>query len=203
MTNIQRERVSWSGFIGAPGISTFYFSDAAAAIDDLFAWLAAMKGPLPTNVSMQMPTDGDIIDALSGDITGGWTQAASAAHVGAYSGGYSAASGFQVVWNTAGILDGRRLKGRTYFVPSGNGTFTSDGTLEDTGRATLQTACNAFVTAMAGNLKVWHRPRAFTPAWTDVRGLTHPAKAARAGGFDSVISAFVPDKSVVLTSRRN
>lgn len=157
-----------------------------------------MRSYLPNNVTLTVAADGDEIDSVTGNLTGGWASGASTSYTGLNTSPWAAPVGFSIVWNTGAIVGGKRLKGRSYFVPAQGTMYDDTGTLDDTLRGEVVGYAAAFVTAGADNFTVWQRPRALRPATG-----TLPELAARGGGFASVVAATVPDKTVVLTSRRD
>ncbi len=203
MADIQRVRVNWGGFIGAPGVSTFYGQDANAMTTWLHTFFGALTTSLPADVTISFPTTGDVIDDVDGSLTGTWTGAGAAAVVGTSAVGYSAPVGALVHWLTSDIEGGHRLRGRTFLVPFSGGAFDTDGTLVSGAWGQVDTAAGTLVTSAAGSMYVWHRPRAAEAAFTDRHGVVHPAIVARSGGHASVVSHAVPDKAVVLRSRRD
>jgi hypothetical protein len=90
-----------------------------------------------------------------------------------------------VRWQTAGIENFRRVKGRTFLCPLIVGAFDTAGTIFGTNQATLQAA--ATILAATGKLVIWHRP----PTGTHVGGSMH-----------AVTGALVPDKVTSLRTRR-
>ena len=99
-------------------------------------------------------------------------------------GNYSAPSGARIEWRTDAIVAGRRLRGRTFFVPLGAGVYDATGTLSTTTLTALTTAANNFKSNSvfgASQGSVWSR--------------THGIQA-------DITSAFIPDEASVLRSRR-
>ena len=193
MANLHRIRVSWTGFPGAPGVSTFYSTDAPYTMGALYAMYSDYSLALPIDVTISFPTSGDIIDPLTGDLVGGWTGPSESDVVGSGTGPYAAPVGFMLAWETGSILDGHRLRGRTYMVPAIGSLFDGDGSISVTGLADLRVHIAAFLVADAGRLVVWHRP---------VKDrITHVI--TRAGGYTVVNGGTVPDEAVVLRSRRD
>lgn len=203
MSALQRLRIAWTGAIGLPGVTTLYFSDAATALPAVRTLMGNWLGFMPNVVSGQVEPRGDIIDPATGSITGEWTGSDVAPVIGSGGSAYAAPVGFSVTWATGSILDGRRLRGRSYVVPIAVAGYQADGTIEPDTLTNVRMAASAFVVATQALLLVWHRPRLETPAWTDVHGRPHPAKAFRVGGFSAVVSATVADQVAVLTSRRS
>lgn len=186
MANIERIRVAWSGFVGGPGVSTFYATDAASLLAPLRAMFNSMAGRFPGVVTHTFPSSGDTIDATSGALVSAWVGSAPAPTTGTDTGGYAAPAGAIIRWQTGTIIHGHRLVGRTFLVPLAKSNFDVDGTLLGTSISSISAAVQTFVTASAGNMVVWSRPGGGT-----------------AGGFSAVNSAVVPDKSMILRSRRD
>ena len=203
MTFLQRQRVLWTGFSGAPGVSTFYFIDAAAHQSSLRTFLASLTGYLPDTVTMTIEPVGDQIEDTTGALVGAWGGSTPDPVVGTVSGNYSAASGFLVRWDTLTIVAGSRVDGRTYFVPCASAAYDNGGTLNNTILAPIKASAEDFINSPAGNFKVWSRPRAATPEWTGPDGRVHPAKSARSGATAQPTGATVSDRVVVLRSRRD
>ena len=203
MSVLQRQRVVWSGFPGGPGISTFYFGDAALSQSSLRNFFANLAPFIPIDVSMTVEAGGDTIEAETGALVGVWAGAAAVGVSGSGTGSYAAPAGASITWTTGGILDGRRLRGRTFLVPMVSSSFEGDGSLVAATILEINDRAAALLATHPLNQKVWHRPRVGTGPWTDVHGTVHPAKVGHAGGFDSVVSAFVADKVAVLRSRRD
>jgi hypothetical protein len=192
MVNIQRIRIGTTGFPGAPGLTTFYAIDASAALPELKGLCADFCATMPDDVVFDYPVVGDIIDPLDGTLVGEWTAASRAGDTGAQIGVYAAPSGCSVTWETGDIMDGHRLRGRTFFVPLAAAVYQTDGSIDNTVLTSMNVSVGVHQTAMAGNLVIWHRPRAVSTA--------HPV--ARAGGYGDVVSGHVADKVAVLRSRR-
>lgn len=195
---IQRVRVTWTGFTGAPGISTFYCMDAAALRAPLGAFFNDLRVALPTTVTNQIQATGDTLDEATGEITSAWATAPSATTQGTDAAAYPAPAGAVIEWFTGGVVHSHRVRGRTFLVPGGGSIYQADGTLLDGPRTVITDAASAFVAATTGNLVVWARPfkgRAATA--------TRPAIPARQGSRHQVLSSSVPDKAVVLRSRRD
>jgi len=187
MATLKRYRVNWTGFSGAPGLSTFYGSSSADLLDDLRTFFNAIKAFIPLTATMQFPNAGDLIDDTTGTITGLWGEAVALNVVGTYASAYSAPSGMNVSWITSGIVAGRRVRGRTFIVPYGG--YEADGSLLNSSVTTTATAAAALVTATAGSLMIWSRPQ------------TVPA--VRAGSSYPIVASTVADTPTVLRSRRD
>jgi hypothetical protein len=178
-------------------VATHYFNAMTTQLIALRAWWEALKVYIPSVVSIQPVNAGDIIDDASGTITGSWGIATVPAVTCTGGGVYAAPAGMQVRWQTQDILDGRRVRGRTFVVPLVTGAYQTDGTLLGTASTAFQTASDTFVSATANTFCVWHRPRPAVPA-----DGSRPAVAYRPGGHAVVTAASVPDRVAVLRTRR-
>lgn len=183
MANIQRIVCAWTGTSGLPGVSVFYGVELGTANADIKAFFTSIKDVLANPTSVAIPGSGDLIDSVTGALTGAWSNPAGAGTATSAGGNvYAAGVGGYVVWNTPNIVGGRRLKGRTFLCPLNTGAYDTSGTLLATPLGTIQTAATALVTA--AQILVWHRP------------------GSTAGVAHAPTSATVPDQVTSLRSRR-
>jgi hypothetical protein len=203
MVNIDRIRVPWVGGIGGAGLSTFYFLDGVAALPAVKTFFDTVANIVPSGISWSFPGTGDTIDSDNGKIVGTWVGTGQALVQSTVAGPFAAPAGLLVTWITSGLVNGHRVKGRTFIVPASNSSYDASGTVNDAILATLQGQAGVLLSSTVGNMQVWSRPHAATPQWTDVQGRTHPATAARIGQAVTVVDAVVKDKAVVLRSRRD
>lgn len=197
MTEIRRVRCGMTGFIGAPGVATFYFLDTDTAVASLKTFWDSVGAMMPATVTIQVENTGDILEDTTGEITGSWASDVVAASPGGSDGSYSAPSGAIVSWETNTYLDGRRLRGRTFVVPLSGNQYQTDGTIVNGSLTALAGFGITLITEQSDSLVVWHRPRTAKAA-----DGSRPAVAARAGGHGLVNSCRVPDRAAVLSSRR-
>lgn len=199
MARIQRVRVALTGFPGGPGVMTFYALSGADFIAPLREFLLSVAGDMPVDVSLQIESAGDIIEATDGALVGNWTGTAQAPLVGAQAGTYSAATGYVVTWLTGAIADGSRIKGRTFVVPAAGAAFDLTGSIAAATITGQLGFARALIANSPGNFVVWHRPRVAV-----AQGPGHPtALAAHVGSFVPVTDAIVHDRAAVLRSRRD
>lgn len=199
VTTMNQVRVAWTGFVGGPGISTFYFDGSAVPpVAALRTFFAAMTGAVPGAVTMQVPAAGQGIDPENGTLEGSWSVGTAPAPVnGGGAGAYNSAQGLEIVWNTDEIADGHAIKGRTFFVPTAAGIFDTNG-LVSAAQVTSTQSAGGILLAGTPKMAIWHRPkRGPKPAGGG------PAPIIRAGSWAKVTSCTVPRKAVVLTSRRD
>jgi hypothetical protein len=191
----------WSGFSGAPGWTNFYFRDFAVnneptqqQANDAVARVATfwnnVKSRFPVTVSIAIQPDVEVIEEENGQMLNVFSVTPPAAHVGgATSSVYSGPTGMVINWRTAGVRNGRRVRGRTFLVPVATENFQTDGTIDPTKLASVQSTASELASATGTpDLGVWARPTA--PGATD-------------GVWVPVTSATVPDLAAVLRSRRD
>lgn len=186
-TTLGRIRVAWTGFPGGPGVSTFYATDPLSFVGPLRTFFDSIKTLLPTDVTIQVPGAGDMVDDGTGNLIGSWTTATPAAVVGTSVAVYAAPNGLCVDWLTGTVRGKRRMQGRTFVVPVTTAFMQSDGQPSSAARTTLGNAGTTLVgSASTAGWRIWGRP-----------------KVGSAGTSALVTSARVPTFWVVLRSRRD
>lgn len=186
MASLQRIRVVLSGGVGLPGVSTFYSEVAVpSAVADVAAFYDDIKGLMPSTVTATILSSGDVIEDSNGSLVGTWSEGTDTQVQGTSGVSYGAGIGVAVQWNTNGIRNGRRVRGRTFLCPLTSDIFQNDGTIGATPLSTITTA--AGILASGGQLRVWSRPSSIPAA----DGESH-----------SVLNASVADRVTSLRSRR-
>lgn len=199
----------WTGFAGAPGYSNFYFQPVAfgtpapATTDAMFTrvdqFCTDILTLLPPVVKLQVLGDMELIDPVTGKLENVVSRAAGTTRTGsAAAASYSSASGAVITWRTNAVIAGRRLRGRTFLVPTANIAYGLDGTLQASTITTLGTAAGKIHAAHADfTANVWARPQK-----ERVRkdGTIAPA---RTGDTAPISAATVPSTIAVLRSRRD
>lgn len=193
---LYRFTVRWSGFVGAPGYTNLHFlnpEEPTLAIRDttvsrVRTFFEAIKGELPNVVTLTYPTEFEELDTATGELLQTLDITPVAVTAGSAAGDYSAPSGACINWSTSQVVNGRRLRGRTFIVPMIATAYDLDGSLDNTRRTAMQTAANTLCSFQDNLvLAVWHRPTG--------------------GGSDGVAaqvsSASITDKAAILTSRRD
>nr|CRY97235.1 hypothetical protein [uncultured prokaryote] len=204
MTLLYRVRARWTGFSGAPGYTVLHFRDfdspggdgggvtaagAAAAVNRARSFFDAIKALLPTQVSINVDPEVDIIEDSTGVLSNSFTSTVTAAVVGTATASYSAATGAVVNWRTEGIRNGRRVRGRSFLVPLASSAFATTGQLATASVGTLTAAASALA-AQSGS--------------PDLFVYGRPTSAGATDGVSYVVSnASVPPMGAILTSRRD
>jgi hypothetical protein len=178
--------VLWATGAGGPGVSVFYSAFGVDITVPLATFFNAIKASFPPVVTWQIPTSGDVLDDVSGAITGAWIGGTGASIAGTGSAQYFAGTGAYARWTTGAVHNRRKVYGRTFLCPIINAGADNDGTI---GGGTLATLQGATATLGGGSyLRVWHRPT----TTTSNDGVSFP-----------VISGSVPDKTTSLKTRRS
>lgn len=181
--------------MGAPGYTNFHFTDLSAdpgpvpARAATSAFFNAISPLLPAEVNWISEGEVAVIDESTGMVTDYvMAEPNPTPGRGGASGGYSAASGAVVTWNTAGVRNGRRVRGRTFLVPLGGNSYQMDGTLTTSAIGTINDAAEELVgeSGFESGFCIYSRPSASGP-----------------GGVFPVIGFRVPDMAAVLRSRRD
>lgn len=169
-----------------PGVSTFYFGEAASGFPaDLFNFWDALKGIIGGGVTVTVPDSGDLIDVATGELSGTWTDTGGGAISSTGIGDYALGVGARIRWHTNGVVGGRRVVGSTFIVPLAPGSYQSSLGLTNAVVTTLTAAAGALFSAASGPNHVYSKPR-----------------PGRAGSSHPVVSASAPDAVSWLRSRR-
>ena len=188
MANIDRLRVAWSGapVVGA-GLSTFYFGPGhgAGMPGAVKAFFTAIKATVPGGVTWTIPNGGDTIDDTSGTLVGAWTDTGGGTVTSGGTGvNFALGVGGRIVWETAGIFKGRRVRGSTFIVPLVIDYFEGAGAISSVALTNWAGSAAALISA-APSLRVWSRP-----------------SGGVAGASSTVTSATTPDAVSWLRGRR-
>lgn len=184
----------WTGFTGAPGYTVLHFSaievsqalaqSAAGAVSSMFGQIALN---LPAVVNVRVQSTVDVLNEATGNIEDSLTITPAAATVGQATGGFSGVSGACIHWLTPDFKRGRRVRGKSFLVPLASSAYEANGTLSAGVISTLQGAADNLLTKTPV-LQVFSRPT---------------SAGASDGSAHTVTRASVPDKAVVLRSRRD
>lgn len=189
MASMRRYNVAWQNWPGAPGVSTFYSDtvvDISTFTDALRAFWGTMGTLVPSGLTIQVPSNGDIINDADGTITGAWSDGTPVTVVtGTAAGAYAGNAGAVVHWLTTGVVNNRRVRGRTFVVPLIGSSYEANGSLSSATLASLNSAAATLVAAVGASMLVWHRP-----------------KPPAIGSSFNVTNHRVPDLAVSLRSRR-
>lgn len=188
MADLKRLRVVWGGAgVTGPGVSTFYSSAVGVVgmADDVETFFSSNAAIFPDDVTITIPSGGDLIESTTGDLSGSWNDPGTGGTVtGTSAASFAAGVGIQVRWRTDGIVAGRRVVGSTFLVPVFGGLFATDGTVNNADVTTILGRATTLITSMDG-MVIWSRPA-----------------PGRVGSISEVQSASVPDRVSWLRTRR-
>lgn len=186
MASLARITCKWSGFLGAPGYTNFYFTLPGIDPGNVFDFFAAQAGSFPTGLTIEVPNQGDTIDEATGNIINGWAGAGGGVVTGTAGASAPGGAGMCINWHTDSVVNGRRVRGRTFMVPLSADSFEADGTPSALRVNFMKTQADALITNSAGEFVVYHRP---------VGGV---------GGSAHVVTrSAIRDRSALLRTRRD
>lgn len=173
MPTIYRSRVVLTGWEGAPGLNTIYWTKGTLVSvgptevqnwhDDIGQAWAAVKGYCCDSWTLTVQAQADIIDVESGNITGVVTADGTEFTASQTTGSVSAMSRATqacVALGTDVWANGRRLAGRVFFGPLNTEAFTEAGVLNGTAVAAMNSAFGTINTGTGPRWAVYHRPTA-------------------------------------------
>jgi hypothetical protein len=199
MADLYRVKTTWSGMPGAPGVSTMYLNATPTAADltAIRTFFNALVAGLPNTATLQVQGVGDVISDTNGALSSTWVTTAPGVVTGTSASGYAGPTGACVHWLTNGIVRRRRVKGTTYIVPSVN-QYDANGTLLGAWVTTVSGAAATMFGAMIGKFVVWNRP-----LYGPRPGPGAERPILESGSSHPVVGSQVPDKAVVLRTRRD
>lgn len=156
--SIRKIPVAWQTGVGGTGVSNFYSLFGTDPTVALALFINTIRIFFPPVVTWTVPSSGDVIDEVSGQITGAWTGGTAASNTGTGAAPYVAGTGAFVRWTTGDVVNGRRVKGRTFLCPLITTCFDAAGTLTDANVTNINAAVTTLVTTT--DLVIWHRPSA-------------------------------------------
>jgi hypothetical protein len=175
-------RAQWSGFPGAPGVTTFYdeFTGSVPPLAAYTSFFGNFAAGLPNSVRIQVASEGLVLDTATGLANASYAGTAQTVVSGGDVSPYPAPTGAVVNWLTNAFVGGHRVRGRSFIVPLGGTQYQTDGSLRDVMRTEIQTSATQLIAA------------------------ANPTVVSRNGGWQAatIASSSVPDIAAVLRSRR-
>lgn len=183
---IYRYTLQWTGGRIGTGATVLHFhgtgNDAAewtAVGTNIRTWLVALAAKIPTDVRINFPTEVEMLDEATGELTEVIPVVPAAQVPGTGSSpDYAAPAGRIVRWSTPAVAAGRRLVGHTYLVPSSTSAY-SGASISSSTLSTDNAAHSALLTALDTSpsnkiLVVWSRKHL---TWGNVNGGATLARA--------------------------
>jgi hypothetical protein len=205
LTQILRVRTVFTGFTGAPGLMTQYFTAITTAGDAEDALLAANRvkdaldastGLFPDAVFFNRDQQVDFLNDADGEVNHSEIVPAWGFHGTGGANQGPSPTGMLVRWKTSTFNAGRLLQGHTFLVPiiAGQDPAGSPNSTQVSVATTFGTEMlDAGLTGL--RLVVWRRPK--------YEGEGDDRHIVRDGMSAVVTSSNVPDKFTVLRSRRD
>lgn len=165
---VDRLQVSLSGPAMGSGVATHYAVPGSELQPAFSTFWESCAFLMAEAVDIHVPTTGDQIDEATGLLTGAWTFGIGGNYSGGGSGAYAGGVGAVIQWITQGLVEGHRVRGRTFVVPLALNSYDALGTLNASVVSALESAANVLLNTAAGNHVVWSRPR------PGVAGSIHP-----------------------------
>lgn len=192
---LERVKVAVANTPGGSGVMNVYFSLVTnATLTALGNLITAMKPYLPNTITYTIPSSGDIIDDVTGDLESAWTATAPAPIVGTGAQVAAAPAGILIDFKAGDVVDNHRPIGKMLFVPCSTAGVGSNGNTSSTAITAINTAAATFLTA-APEYRIWHRPRKADAG--------PPVVTARPGSNIAAAAASCNPKLAVLRSRRD
>lgn len=161
MANLLEVTTTWTAENAQPGTTVMYFfevGDIAALRADLDAMYTAFADRLDTLTTWSIATSGNVLDEATGTLVGDWAEPTAQTGAGLASGQpVSNAAQALLQWRTGVVVNGRRLRGRT-FIPGIAQQALDGGQLSAATQADMAAAAQAFAVDPDVSLVVWHRP---------------------------------------------
>lgn len=182
---VDRMQVALTGPQLGSGVATHYATAGGDHQAAFKQWWTGVMGSFPALVSAYVPAEGDTIEVETGLLQNVWSGGSAGLLTGGQSGAYAAGAGVCITWLTAGIVNGHRVRGRTFLIPLGGSRFDTNGTILDATVSQLREYTGILLGQVGADFKILHR-----------------AKDGHGGSAHSVTGYRIADRVSSLSSRR-
>jgi hypothetical protein len=165
MSIVTEYRVKWSGGRIGEGFTVLHLEyDAITPIGPvnaaISAWFNSIKPSIPNTITWQFPNEMRQFDSVTGELTAvvAITPTANVTG-GSASVDYGAPAGRLVKWATGTVVNGRRLNGHTYLVPTSSNGYSA-GSVTSAVQTSDNTAHTTLISALqsaGAPLVIWSR----------------------------------------------
>lgn len=202
-----RVRVVSNGWVGAPGLSTFYFTStvenatvAADVAGRVRTFYNTISNQWRSHVTFQVSPQVDVVNPVNGQVTASFIITTPAVVTGTSVASLTGPPQVAVLvrWLTGNFEAGRRIVGRTFLTQMAASVYDSQGQVATSTVNTVTPAAVALIGVVDADPQavVWRRPRLAEPGAT-------PPVTARDGAAFNMTEAIVPTKPATLNSRRD
>lgn len=205
MASLYRVRSQISYGAGGPGLVTHYWrptsgggtsTDAGLAAGGVRSFWTNLVAVLANSVAVLVLPAVDVLDDVTGALTGGFTVTPPAAVVGTGTSPYLPVFTSLVIrYNTATIVGTRRLEGRSFVGPLTSAASNAGLTPTTTTGTAATNAIAALLAVVGPTPMVWSRPRAAK--------VGPPVVTARAGSSGAIVGGSAWSSFGSLRSRRD
>lgn len=204
MTSMYRYRYLMTHFTGEPGYITFYSDPVLVDTSFFREFFATFINYWPHGLTIQSPTDADVVEVETGNVLGTVAVLAQPDQVSTLPAQpFAGMAGAFIDWSCAPArVHNRVVRGRTFLVPFDPSVFDNNGKLAPTQQGQLQSAASTLLTAVGPHLGIWARPYGGRAVTVRPGKTTLPAIPPRLGTFNLISSAKVPFMQATLRSRR-
>jgi len=163
---ISEYRVQWTGGRIGEGFTVLHLGISGAGVPmapvntAIRNWFTALRATIPDDVNWVFPTEMRQFDEATGTLESVLPIPQATGLAGSAGGAYLSGVGRLVKWTTGSVVNGRRLVGHTYLVPSVASAGTDLGSISPTVITSDNVAHAALIAALAAEsapLVVWSR----------------------------------------------
>ena len=182
MAELKRVRVSWTGWPGGPGVSTFHYETPnAPPLADLRTLFGVIAQYVKSGIVLQVENVGQVIESTTMKAVAGWSAGVQTPLTASGGVNFAAPCGGYIQWKSGVFVGGRESRGKTFMVPLSSSWYDAEGTIHPTCKTAIDGAIATYLAAGGSVQRIVNR---------------------KEFGFTSVSSGSVVDRAVVLTSRR-
>lgn len=199
--SLVRVQTTWTGVAGSPYYTNLYAigplttnngEDLAAA---WFTFLGSLSGTLSGGMVATIDPELLEFNETDGAVTGAATRTTSIVNFSATGDVLPRANQLLLQWTTNGIVNNRRVRGRTFLPGALESHNSSAGTPLTVLGTPVNSAIAALLTTMSGRMRIWAQPHTATPE--------KPKPVTRPGSAWPVQTGAIAPYWAILRSRRD
>lgn len=182
---LDRLQVQFTGNQIGSGVATHYATAGAVHFEDFKTFWTELVKFQHQSVTATIPASGDVIEVETGKLQSVWSGGTFGQQSGLGTGNFPAGIGACITWITDGIVNGQRVRGRTFVVPLDATDYDAFGTLAAGTVSGIKTLALDLIAACGEDFKIYSRPT-----------------EGRDGTAHTVVDARVSNRVTSLRSRR-